>query len=162
MTLSGCSGLPDLAHRIEGGQVAKPRQPPPGVSQPYPNLASVPSRPPPPDAAALTQVFQSLVADRENARHLTTAPPRPDPSSPSASPELFGLGTAPPPVPATAEAKAPPPQPVATATLAAASGPAPEPTPAPAAPTPPPAAPIAATAPSLILAAVPPEVPAAP
>ncbi len=135
LALSGCSGLPDVAHRIEGGQIAKPRQPPPGLAQPYPNLASVPSRPAPPDQAELARVFQSLVADRENARHLT-APTGPDPSLPSASPELFGLGTAPPPPPAA---------PAATATLAAAQGPTPGPmtgsAPAvapPAAPSPPP------------------------
>ncbi len=122
LALSGCSGLPGLAHRIEGGQIAKPRQPPPGGNQPYPTLASVPSQPAPPDQAELARVYQALVADRENARHLTAAPP--DPSLPSASPELFGLGTAPPP-----PASQPSAQPTATATLAAAQGPAAEPAP---------------------------------
>jgi outer membrane protein OmpA-like peptidoglycan-associated protein len=158
LALSGCSGVPDLFHRMEGGQIARPRQPPPSVNQPYPNLASVPSRPAPPDAAELARVYQSLVADRENARHLTTALPRPDPSLPSASPELFGLGTAPPP--AEPKPSPPPPQP-ATATLAAASGPAPEPPPA--APSTPPPQPRAAPVSSSPAApAAPPEVPATP
>ncbi len=156
LALSGCSGVQDLTHRIEGGQIAKPRQSPPGVNQPYPNLASVPSRPAPPDQAELAHVLQSLVADRENARHLTTAPAGPDPSLPSASPELFGTGTVPPPF-GPAAPPAPPAGSTATATLAAASGPAPEAAPAVASPPQPSAAPTASTA-----AASPPAVPASP
>ncbi len=41
--VAGCSGLPGLVHRTEGGEIAKPRPEPPGLGRPYPNLASVPS-----------------------------------------------------------------------------------------------------------------------
>ncbi len=112
--LAGCSGVPATVHRIEGGQIAKPLQPPPGLAQPYPNLASVPARPVAPDQKALASISQELVADRENARHLTVAAPTPDPSLPAASPALFGVGTLPPPAPGGA-----------AATLAAVQGPAP-------------------------------------
>lgn len=112
--LAGCSGVPGFVHRTEGGEIAKTRPEPPGLGQPFPNLASVPSRPAAPDQAALERLSQSLIADRENARHLTVAAAPPDPSLPAASPQLFGLGTAPPPVPAAA----------AAATLEAVQGPA--------------------------------------
>lgn len=111
--LAGCSGLPGFMHRQEGGQIAKPLQPPPGLNKPFPNLASVPARPAAPDQAALQSLSQSLIADRENARHQTVAA-TPDPSSPAASPGLFGVGSLPPPAPAAGSA---------AATLAAAQGP---------------------------------------
>lgn len=112
--LAGCSGLPGVMHRMEGGQIAKPLKPPPGIDKPFPNLASVPARPAAPDQAALERLSQSLIADRENARHLTVAAP--DPSLPAASPGLFGVGSLPPPQPAGSGA---------AATLAAAQGPPP-------------------------------------
>ena len=147
--LAGCSSVQGFVHRTEGGQIAKPRPAPPGVARPYPNLASVPARPTPPDQKALDAISQSLVADRENARHLTLPPP-PDPSSPSASPALFGVGTLPPPPPAGSP----------SATLAAVeTPPAPNPATARPAPTSPATgAPAQAANPS----APPPQVPASP
>lgn len=120
-TLAGCSALPGFMHRQEGGEIAKPLQPPPGLNKPYPNLASVPARPAPPDQAALQRLSQSLIADRENARHQTVTTP--DPSLPAASPGLFGVGSLPPPAAAGS----------AAATLAAVQGPTPSATAAPAA-----------------------------
>jgi outer membrane protein OmpA-like peptidoglycan-associated protein len=164
-------------HDLEGGKIAEERPPPPGADQPYPNLASVPPKPAAPDRAALANIASALVADRTNAQHVAAAAPIADPSSPSASPELFGKGTVPPP--------APPPPPGSQ--QASATMPAVEAPPAPAAPpaqasqpasrseTPPPPAkapvgdvqstPIAppgATAQPTAQAAAPPSLPAAP
>ncbi|HEY7578966.1 MAG TPA: hypothetical protein VH855_15355 [Acetobacteraceae bacterium] len=164
-------------HDLEGGKIAEERPPPPGADQPYPNLASVPPKPAAPDRAALANIASALVADRTNAQHVAAAAPIADPSSPSASPELFGKGTVPPP--------APPPPPGSQ--QASATMPAVEAPPAPAAPpgqadqpasrseTPPPPAkapvgdvqstPIAppgATAQPAAQAAAPPSLPAAP
>jgi outer membrane protein OmpA-like peptidoglycan-associated protein len=86
-------------HRQEGGAIAKERPEPPGADQPYPNIASVPAKPSPPDAKAMKELTDSLVADRTNAQHEAEAAPLADPSSPTASPNLFGIGTAPPPPP---------------------------------------------------------------
>ncbi|MGH7154902.1 MAG: hypothetical protein ACREF3_13335, partial [Acetobacteraceae bacterium] len=100
--LGGCSALSpaNLFHKAEGGVIAQPHAPPPGMNQPYPNLATVPPNPAPPDMAALEHISQGLIADRANARHLAEAAPLTDPSSPSASPDLFGVGSATPPAPA--------------------------------------------------------------
>ncbi len=152
MGLAGCSAVPNLVHRAEGGQIAKPRQPPPGLTQPYPNLATVPARPPAPDQKALEAISQSLIADRNNASHLVLPPP-PDPSSPAASPSLFGVGTVPPP----------PPPGSPSATLAAAeaapaqatSASAPASTPAPTAPAPAHPAAVPAPTPSRSVASTP-------
>src|SRR5262249_7532510 len=100
--LAGCSASSSMNpvnwwHDLEGGEIAKQRPPPPGSDQPYPNLASVPPKPDAPDRAALENIADALVADRTNAQHLAEAAPLADPSSPSASPALFGKGTLPPP-----------------------------------------------------------------
>ena len=47
----------------------------------------------------MKKLTDSLVADRTNAQHAAQAAPLADPSSPTASPSLFGVGTAPPPPP---------------------------------------------------------------
>ena len=86
-------------HGMEGGKIAEQRPPPPGANDPYPNLASVPARPAPPDKDAMKRLTDALVADRSNAQYTNQATPLPDPSSPSASPGLFGVGTLPPPPP---------------------------------------------------------------
>ncbi len=126
--LSGCATLNPVNwfHSAEGGVIAQPHQAPPGQNQPYPNLATVPPTPPQPDMAALQHITDALIADRTNAQHLAAAAPLADPSSPTASPDLFGIGTTPPPGPPP-----PPGAPAASASLPAASAP---PAPAPAAP----------------------------
>ena len=118
-------------HHQEGGAIAQQRPPPPGANEPPPNLASVPQKPPEPDRAALQDITDALVGDRAHAERMAAAAPLTDPSLPSASPGLFGVGTTPPPGP-------PPPPGAESATLAAANAP-----PTPATPPPPskPAAP---------------------
>jgi outer membrane protein OmpA-like peptidoglycan-associated protein len=103
--LGGCSSVPSAInpvswwHSLQGGAIAEQRPPPPGATDPYPNLASVPPAPAQPDRAALNQITDQLIADRTNAQHEAAAAPLADPSSPSASPALFGAGTTPPPGP---------------------------------------------------------------
>ncbi|HEY0185226.1 MAG TPA: OmpA family protein [Rhodopila sp.] len=101
--LAGCSTASlnpvNWWHRQEGGKIAEERPAPPGADQPYPNISTVPAKPEPPDPEALKKLTDSLVADRTNAQHAAQAAPLADPSSPSASPNLFGVGTAPPPPP---------------------------------------------------------------
>jgi len=137
LLLSSCSSIPASLnpvswwHDLQGGKIAEDRPPPPGADQPYPNLASVPAKPAQPDRAALTNIASALIADRTNAQHIAAAAPIADPSVPSASPGLFGRGTAQPP---------PPPAPPSGAQSASATMPAAEaPPPAPSPPAPPPA-----------------------
>jgi outer membrane protein OmpA-like peptidoglycan-associated protein len=107
--LGGCSLRPQNAfHQYEGGVIAQSHATPPGQKQPYPNLASVPPAPTPPNMAQLNATTNGLVSDRAHAQYLAESAPLPDPSSPQASPDLFGVGTAPPPPPAgTASASLP-------------------------------------------------------
>ncbi len=152
--LSGCASVNPVNwfHSAEGGAIAQPHQAPPGQNQPYPNLATVPPTPPPPDMAALEHISDALIADRTNAQHLAAAAPLADPSSPTASPDLFGIGTTPPPGPPP-----PPGVPAASASLSAATAP---PAPAPAAPAasaaPMPTAPVASAPVSQKIATAPP------
>jgi outer membrane protein OmpA-like peptidoglycan-associated protein len=102
--LAGCSTISSMNpvnwwHRQEGGKIAQDRPPPPGADQAYPNISTVPAKPEPPNADELKKLTDSLVADRTNAQHAAEAAPLADPSSPTASPALFGVGTAPPPPP---------------------------------------------------------------
>jgi outer membrane protein OmpA-like peptidoglycan-associated protein len=145
-------------HKQEGGKIAEERPAPPGADAPYPNMATVPARPEAPDAAALKNLTDSLVADRTNAQHAAEAAPLADPSQPSTSPGLFGVGTAPPPpppgpAPAASAGAAPAPAVAASASMPAVTAP-PEPA------QPPAPAPRKAVQ-SAPLAAVP-EMPAAP
>jgi outer membrane protein OmpA-like peptidoglycan-associated protein len=156
MLLGACSSVPSAInpvswwHSLQGGAIAEQRPPPPGATDPYPNLASVPPSPAQPDRAALHQITDQLIADRTNAQHEAAAAPLADPSSPSASPGLFGTGTTPPPGPPGQTPKpggpaSGPPQsaglngpmaagastePVASASMPAAPAPATPPTPA--------------------------------
>ncbi len=97
--LAACSGPVALYHSAEGGAIAQDRQPPPGLDQPYPNLASVPAAPVDVPAAA-----QAAIAARLN----NTSPS----VSPASAQALAGLvlpTAPPPPVPGLT----PPPQVVA-------------------------------------------------
>jgi outer membrane protein OmpA-like peptidoglycan-associated protein len=116
-------------HDLQGGKIAEQRPPPPGADQPYPNLATVPPKPAEPDRAALANIANALIADRTNTQHANAAAPIADPSSPTASPALFGKGTVPPPPPPP-----PPGTPTASASLPAADAPAAPPSPAPPSP----------------------------
>ena len=131
-------------HHLEGGEIAKQRPPPPGTNQPFPNLASVPARPAAPDKKQLAAITQGLVADRAHAEYMAAATPIADPSSPQASPGLFGAGTMPaPPPPGTATSA-----PAASASLAAASAPPAPPAPAGAPPRPAPGGAVQRSAPA--------------
>jgi outer membrane protein OmpA-like peptidoglycan-associated protein len=105
--LAGCSSTSSMNpinwwHREQGGKIAEQRPSPPGADDPYPNISSVPAKPEAPDQDALRKLTDSLIADRTNAQHASQAAPLADPSSPSSSPSLFGVGSAPPPAPAIA------------------------------------------------------------
>lgn len=148
--LGGCSSSSSLNpvnwwHGLQGGRIAEERPAPPNADAPYPNLSTVPPRPAPPDRDAMKRLTESLIGDRTHAQYLAESAPLPDPSSPRASPNLFGAGTLPPP------AAAPPPRaPVAppdaggsSVTLPSASASPPPPTPpTPTAPTPAPLRPV--------------------
>jgi hypothetical protein len=97
LTLSACSsGVPkDIDPRywwrnISGAYLDE-RQPPPGLDQPYPNLATVPARPVPPDAATRAAISASLAGDREATRG-----PAPTPSAMPGLPTPPAEGAAPP------------------------------------------------------------------
>ena len=122
--LAGCSFSPaNWFHAREGGALRSRRAAAPGANQPYPNLASVPENPTPPDMAALEHISNGLIADRANPQHLAAAAPLTDPSLPSASPGLFGVGTATPPAPGAGQALPSGSSSTASASLAAATAP---------------------------------------
>ena len=169
--LVGCSSTSSMNpvnwwHRQEGGKIAEQRPPPPGADQPFPNMATVPGKPETPDAEALKKLTASLVADRANAQHAAQSAPLADPSSPTASPSLFGVGSASPPPPPSVtpptNGSGLPGPPVASASMPAVTAP-----PAPAAPpsaaprkaveTAPLEAPAASTAPTATAAAAGPQ-----
>ena len=106
-------------HDLEGGAIAKQRPSPPGANDPYPNLASVPERPARTDPSLRTGIADALVADRTNAQRVAAAAPLPDPSSPAASPNLFGVGTTPPPSASAPPSDAAPPSASASPALSA-------------------------------------------
>lgn len=164
--VAGCSSVPSAInpvswwHSLQGGAIAEQRPPPPGATDAYPNLASVPPAPAQPDRAAMHEITNSLIADRTNAQHEAAAAPIADPSSPSASPGLFGTGTTPPPGPPGPKPKPGTPASPATAGPAPA-GPA-APGQAPAGPPAPGEAPAEPVASASMPAAAPPPPPAAP
>jgi outer membrane protein OmpA-like peptidoglycan-associated protein len=136
--LVGCSTISAMNpvnwwHRQEGGKIAEDRPAAPGADQPYPNMSTVPAKPTPPNQDELKKLTDSLVADRTNAQHAAQSEPLADPSSPAASPGLFGVGTAPPPPPSvTSQASG---SPVASASMPAVTTP-PAANPAPPSPAP--------------------------
>jgi outer membrane protein OmpA-like peptidoglycan-associated protein len=110
---AGCSHLPDAEnpvtwwHDLEGGAIAQQRPPPPGADQPYPNLASVPPKPTPPDSATRTRIAAGLLQDRTNAQYVAaqapvaplpraTVPAKPAAADPDASSASLAAVQAPP------------------------------------------------------------------
>lgn len=59
---------PVTIYREVSGQVDEGRRPPPGLDDPFPNLASVPPRPERPTAAAREAISAALADDRSNSR----------------------------------------------------------------------------------------------
>ncbi len=90
----------DWWHRAEGGKIAEDRPAPPGADQPYPDLNTVPGRPTPPNQDDLNKLTAALVADRGPMLSIGRSAGNPRwrirPRQ-SASPGLFGVGSAPPP-----------------------------------------------------------------
>lgn len=93
---------PSYWWRNISGAYLDERQPPPGMDAPYPNLATVPARPVPPDAATRAAVTAALAGDREFAR----TDPATRPAGPPGLPAAPADGAAPPPPPRLAAAPA--------------------------------------------------------
>lgn len=115
--LAGCdnSSLPldtpvDWWHQLQGGAIAQDRPPPPGVADPYPNLARVPPRPAPTDPATRRALLAQLATQRDRIKQDTAeqpivwpvpgslSPPRPvqpQPAAAQASRATAQAGTAP-------------------------------------------------------------------
>ena len=89
VVLAGCSGgveefygsklsldnPVDWWHQLQGGPIANERPPPPGITDPYPNLARVPAKPVPTDAATRAGLSAQLAGQRDRARLLAAQDP---------------------------------------------------------------------------------------
>lgn len=139
---------PSYWWRNISGAYLDERQPPPGMNAPFPNLATVPARPVPPDAATRAGITAALAGDRAFAR--TDPAARAIPSGPPGLPAAPPDGAGPPPPPRLVAApgiRLEAPRPVAPAAASAPEAPRAGPTPeapraAPAAPAAPPPAPL--------------------
>lgn len=101
----------DWWHQLQGGPIADERPPPPGITDPYPNLARVPAKPVPTDAATRAGLSAQLAGQRDRARLLAAQDPvvfpppgsvqmpaSPTPTSPGATgpaPAVVPAGAAP-------------------------------------------------------------------
>ncbi len=65
----------DWWHQLQGGPIADERPPPPGITDPYPNLSRVPAKPVPTDAATRNGLAAQLAAQRDRARLLAAQDP---------------------------------------------------------------------------------------
>lgn len=92
----------DWWHGLQGGRIAQDRPPPPGASDPYPNLASVPPRPTPTDAATRRALTEQLKAERDRTERAAVR----DPIVPAGAPTALAAAKA---------AAAPPAAPITTA-----------------------------------------------
>ncbi len=127
-------------HDLQGGKIAEQRPPPPGVTDPYPNLGQVPPRPTLTDAATRRALAARLVAERDRTERAATQDPLVLPAP---------AGAAPAPANAAPRPPVPPPDPGASvAVMDAATAPA----------APPPAAPPAVVPPGPPAIAPPPGV----
>lgn len=79
-------------HETIGGKIAEQRPPPPGDNDAYPNLATVPAKPPPPNTAAWNEMTAGLITDRIKADQAAALAPIPAPASGAAAfgPEARG------------------------------------------------------------------------
>jgi outer membrane protein OmpA-like peptidoglycan-associated protein len=109
-------------HETVGGKIAEQRPPPPGMKDPYPNLATIPPKPPAADTVAWNRLTAGLTSDRIAASQAAALAPIPAPSSHAPAAPLFGAGAPPKPqeagasaaleattTPPSAPGKAPPP-----------------------------------------------------
>jgi outer membrane protein OmpA-like peptidoglycan-associated protein len=90
--VSGCSnyhqkGPEAWYHEEVGGAISAQRPPPPGLNDPFPNLATVPAKPAPADAAAWNKITAGLMTDRVNARQAAALAPIPTTASAAPNPE---------------------------------------------------------------------------
>jgi outer membrane protein OmpA-like peptidoglycan-associated protein len=70
LAASGCSWVRDVTGWGEEDEAKRPQ--PPGINQPYPNLATVPNRAPNTGTTReRLQIEEGLLADRQNARHVS-------------------------------------------------------------------------------------------
>ena len=65
----------DWWHQLQGGPIADERPPPPGITDPYPNLARVPAKPVPTDATTRAGLSAQLASQRDHARLLAAQDP---------------------------------------------------------------------------------------
>jgi outer membrane protein OmpA-like peptidoglycan-associated protein len=80
-------------HEAIGGKIAEDRPPPPGDKDPYPNLATVPAKPPPANIAEWNQMTAGLINDRIKADQAAAlAPIQP---AASGAPAAMPFGSAP-------------------------------------------------------------------
>jgi outer membrane protein OmpA-like peptidoglycan-associated protein len=115
LAASGCSWVRDVTG---WGEDEANRPQPPGVNQPYPNLATVPTRSPNTGTTReRLQIEEGLLADRQNARHVSgpvAGPDRPSSLPPERGPRttIIDPNARPaPPAPRTAAATPAAPQP---------------------------------------------------
>ncbi len=114
-------------HDLQGGKIAEVRPPPPGVTDPYPNLSQVPPRPTPTDPVTRRALAARLIAERDRTRQEATQDPLVLPAPANAASTGAAAATI-----AAARPPAPPPDPGASvAVLDAATAPAPTVTPLP-------------------------------
>ena len=138
--LAGCGSVPASInpvawwHDLQGGAIAEQRPPPPGATEPYPNISTVPERPVLPDPAVRLAINQSLLADRASAQQAAASTPIPDLAAPAAAaapPAAAASAAATAPAAATVPAPPGPPSdaPGLSASFAAATAPPPAPAP---------------------------------
>ncbi len=116
LVLGGCTPAIGVYHDVEGGAISRTRQPPPGMNQPYPNLADVPAAtkaaPANEQAKITTQAQIGVSAPSPGALEglslPTAAPPLPDVPGVNIPTETTSAAT---PAPAARAAAAPPPPP---------------------------------------------------
>ena len=122
--LAGCSSLPEPDpvewwHHLQGGAIAEQRPEPPGATDPYPNLGTVPARPAPIDRVAQASLSERLAVARDTTERAAAADPLVAPATGAAAAgagqQAAGL-----PAPGTATISAP--------AASASSPPAPSPT----------------------------------
>lgn len=76
----------DWWHDLQGGKIADIRPPPPGVTDPYPNLGQVPARPTPTDATTRRALAARLAAQRDVTQREATQDPLVLPVPPGGAP----------------------------------------------------------------------------
>ena len=85
----------DWWHDLQGGRIAQDRPPPPGVDDPYPNLASVPARPTPTDAVTRRALSAQLAEERDRTQRAAARDPITPAGAPAALAAAKAAGTPP-------------------------------------------------------------------